>query len=169
MQKQLTAIAAILLMSAASQAKADTNVIELLDDANTEGNVIELNIMGNGNSLNLSQSFAFGGYGQNLMDITIDGNNNGGPAGASFTGVALASGLQPGNLVQEGFNNSMIVDVSGTSNLFSFLQNGSQNTLQASIEGTGNQAAVQQYGQNNHVSFSQMGSNNSISISQRSF
>ncbi|WP_321340160.1 hypothetical protein [uncultured Cohaesibacter sp.] len=169
MQKHLTAIAAILLMSAASQAKADTNVIELLDDADTEGNFIELNITGNGNGLNISQSYAFGADGQNLIDISIDGNNNGRLEGTSFTGAALESGLQPGNLVQEGFNNSMIVNVSGTSNLFAFLQNGSQNTLQASIEGTGNQAAVQQYGQNNHVSFSQMGSNNSISISQRSF
>ncbi|WP_319414494.1 hypothetical protein [uncultured Cohaesibacter sp.] len=169
MKNQLTALAAILIASAATGAHAETNIIELFDDANTQGNVIELSILGNGNSLNLSQSFSLSGYGQNLMDISIDGNDNGGADGASFTGVALGSGLTPGSLVQEGFDNNMIVEVSGTSNLFSFLQNGSHNSLQASIEGTGNQAAVQQYGQNNHVSFSQMGSNNSISISQRSF
>nr|WP_321456961.1 hypothetical protein [uncultured Cohaesibacter sp.] len=169
MKKQLNILAAILLAGAATEVKAETNVIELLNDANLEGNVIELSITGDSNSLSISQDFAFGASGGNLMNITIDGNDNGGSAGSSFSGVALNSGLQPGNLIQEGFNNSMIVDVSGTSNLFAFLQNGSQNSLQASIEGTGNQAAVQQYGQNNHVSFSQMGSNNSISISQRSF
>ena len=169
MKKQLSAIAAILLASAVTQAQAETNTIELLDDANLEGNVIELSILGNNNELAISQSYMLGSIGQNFMDISIDGNNNGGPSGLDFTGVALESGLQPGNLIQEGFNNNMIVDVSGTSNLFSFLQQGSDNSLQASIEGTGNQAAVQQYGQNNHVSFSQTGSNNSISISQRSF
>nr|WP_319389047.1 hypothetical protein [uncultured Cohaesibacter sp.] len=169
MQKQLTALATILLLSMATQAYAETNVIELLDDANLDGNVIEMNITGDNNSLSLTQDFALGAWGENLMDITIEGNNNGGANGSIFSGVTLKSGLQPGELIQEGFDNSMIVNVSGNSNLFSFLQNGAHNSLQASIEGTGNQAAVQQYGQNNHVSFSQMGSNNSINISQRSF
>ncbi|WP_319499267.1 hypothetical protein [uncultured Cohaesibacter sp.] len=74
MQKQLTALATILLLSVATQAYAETNVIELLDDANLDGNVIEMNITGDNNSLSLTQDFALGAWGENLMDITIDGN-----------------------------------------------------------------------------------------------
>ncbi|WP_180966822.1 hypothetical protein [Cohaesibacter celericrescens] len=169
MIKHLTTVAVMLMSGTMAHATSEPNVIELLGQANDQGNYIETNITGSNNALTLRQSMGSASLGNNVMNISINGDSNGGPSGFSFTGVALQSGLQPGVLLQEGYNNSMLVDVTGSSNLFSFLQSGSNNALTAKISGTGNQAAVQQYGQNNHVSLSQMGSGNSISISQRSF
>ena len=169
MIKQLATLTALLATSVSAQANAESNFIELLEAANKEGNTIELAVTGSNNALTIAQELMVGSSGSNVMNISINGDNNGGPTGASFTGVALKSGLQPGHLVQKGAGNSMSINVEGSSNLFSFLQNGTNNSLQARIQGSGNQAAVQQYGHNNHVSLSQTGSGNSIAISQRSF
>jgi len=131
-------------------------------------NQAQVDIAGAGNRLIISQEHT-GGAGANIVTATINGDLNGGPLGASFTGAALASGLQPGTIVQSGFNNAMTIKVDGTSNLFAFSQNGSGNRLDASIAGYGNQAAVVQTGTDNYASFSQNGVGNIVSISQHSW
>ena len=169
MIKQVTFGAALLAASTMAQANADNNIISLLSATNEEGDQLELTITGDGNSLILDQTTTLSGVSGNVMDITIWGDNNGGANGGQFTGIALESGLQPGRLVQNGTNNGMLIQIEGSNNLFSALQNGHGNQLSANIQGFGNQAAIQQHGQNNHASISQMGTGNAINISQRSF
>lgn len=123
---------------------------------------------GDGNRLEILQQHG-GGTGTNSITATINGDFNGGPLDAVFTGPALSSGLRPGTLTQQGDDNAMAVIVNGNGNLFAFAQNGSGNSLSASITGSANQAAVIQTGTNNHAGFSQNGIGNIISIAQHSW
>ncbi|SNY94137.1 Curlin associated repeat-containing protein [Cohaesibacter sp. ES.047] len=169
MMKYLVAFSVLLASGLMAHASSEDNVIELMNQADMDGNTVELLVTGSNNGLHINQTLASGAVDGNIMNISINGDFNGGPLGARFSGALAASGLEPGHLTQIGFNNRMDIDVDGSNNLFSFLQNGSGNSIDASIQGTGNQAAIQQYGQNNHVSMSQVGSGNMIAISQRSF
>ena len=158
------ALAATLMSATAVQAK---NELVLLTDVDML-NVAEMTLNGNGNRLVISQTHT-GGFGANTINATINGDLNGGPLGAAFTGPASLSGLQPGSLIQDGFNNSMAIEVNGTSNLFAFSQIGSGNALLASIAGQDNQAAVLQTGVNNFASLVQNGIGNIVSITQNSW
>lgn len=105
----------------------------------------------------------------NVIDVNIKGDFNGGPLGASFTGLALSDDLMPGSITQSGFDNHITASVTGSHNLIASAQEGSRNRLTASISGIANQAAVSQAGSNNVVGFSQSGIDNMISISQTSW
>ncbi len=154
------------LLTATTGAMASNELVLLTHDEFL--NRAEIAITGNDNRLIISQEHT-GGVGLNSVTATINGDLNGGPLGASFTGAALATGLQPGTIRQSGFNNTMAISVEGTSNLFAFAQIGSGNALHASITGHSNQAAVTQVGTNNYAGFSQNGIGNIVSISQVSW
>ncbi|MBS3651489.1 hypothetical protein KEU06_23000 [Pseudaminobacter sp. 19-2017] len=160
-------IAALVLSAAMGSGTAlAKNELVLLGPENPF-NKTSVEVVGDGNRLTILQERS--ALGSNLIDVRIEGSLNGGPLGASFTGPALAVGLQPGSLIQQGSNNAMRVGVTGTGNLFAFSQVGSGNQLTASITGQQNQAAVLQSGNNNVASFSQNGFANSVSIVQKSF
>ena len=161
-------IAALVVAAAFGSGTANAkNELVLLAPENPF-NKTSLEISGDGNRLTILQEHT-GGTGSNVIDLRIDGSLNGGPLGASFTGPALAVGLQPGSLIQQGSDNSMQVAISGTANLFAFSQIGVGNRLSASMTGQHNQAAVLQIGNNNISSFSQNGIGNSVSIVQKSW
>jgi hypothetical protein len=161
-------IAALVLSAAMGTGSAHAKNELVLLGPEKPFNKTSLEVVGDGNRLTILQEHT-GGLGSNLIDVRIEGSLNGGPLGASFTGPALAVGLQPGSLIQQGSNNVMRVGVTGTGNLFAFSQVGSGNQLTASITGQQNQAAVLQSGNNNVASFSQNGFANSVSIVQKSF
>lgn len=165
MNKQVVVGAVAALLVSASGACAD-NALVLLSPEDF-GNRVQVSMAGNGNRLEVAQELTAAGT--NSIMASIQGDLNGGPLGASFSGPALRAGLRPGSLMQRGFNNAMTVDVTGTSNLFAFSQTGSGNSLHASITGHSNQAAVVQVGMNNYASFSQNGVGNIVSITQRSW
>lgn len=166
MKSSAIVAAAALIALASTSAKAE-NIIEWVQsDATT--NRISTTVEGNGNTLTIVQEH-FGGSAFNSVDLVIEGDLNGGPLGASFSGVAAGHGLRPGSIIQQGFGNSMEVAVLGSRNLFAFQQTGSGNALQASIVGFDNQAAVQQVGIGNNAVFSQNGNGNIVSITQHSF
>lgn len=165
MNKRMVVGAVAALLMSASGAAAKNELV--LISPEQFGNRAEVTMTGNGNRLEVLQELT--GAGTNSITASIHGDLNGGPLGAAFSGPALRAGLRPGSLTQQGFNNSMAVNVSGTGNLFAFSQMGSGNSLQASITGHSNQAAVVQVGMNNHASFSQNGIGNIVSITQRSW
>lgn len=165
MNKQMVVGAVAALLISASGAAAENELVLISPEA--FGNKVQVSMTGNGNRLEVAQELT--AVGTNSITASIQGDLNGGPLGASFTGAALRTGLRPGSLTQRGFNNSMTVNVNGTSNLFAFSQTGSGNSLQASITGHANQAAVVQVGMNNYASFSQNGVGNIVSITQRSW
>lgn len=102
----------------------------------------------------------------NSVNVTIEGDRNGGPAGAAFGGVAVRNGLMPGEITQRGLGNSVDFDVRGSDNLFAVAQIGNDNAVWASIVGYGNQSSVYQTGNGNFASLSQNGIGNIISVSQ---
>jgi hypothetical protein len=146
---------------------AAENALVILSSA-TSLNSSELLVSGNNNQLTILQEAPLGAAGGNSIRVSLSGNNNGGPEGSTFTGAALTSGLMPGSLTQQGQNNTMSLDVIGSSNLFAMLQQGDNNAVVGSITGSNNQAAIQQIGGNNFASFFQTGMGNNVSITQRS-
>lgn len=165
--KKRAALATFAVFLTATAAASASNELVLLSHDEFM-NSAQIAIGGNDNRLVISQEHT-GGIGFNSITTAITGDLNGGPLGSSFSGAALAGGLQPGTLRQSGFNNTMAITVEGTSNLFAFAQIGSGNMIRASITGHSNQAAVMQTGINNHASFSQNGIGNIVSISQVSW
>ena len=166
MNKLMISAACVGALLSTSEAMA-LNELVLLSENNIL-NRAEVTIAGNDNRLVISQEHT-GSGGLNTITATINGDLNGGPLGASFTGPARLTGLLPGTLAQRGFGNTMTISVDGTSNLFAFAQSGSGNTLAASISGHSNQAAVVQNGINNFAAFSQNGIGNIVSITQNSW
>jgi hypothetical protein len=161
------AVAASILFFGMADAAIASGEQYLYQTSGTE-NLLTLGIAGDLTQLSIVQEFIGGGDG-NTMAVSITGNSNGGPQGASFTGVAAQTGLTPGSLYQSGYGNSMNIDVNGTGNLFAFAQVGSHNALTAEIVGSYNQAAVYQSGAGNVVNFSQHGNGNVISVVQTSW
>lgn len=159
-------VALAVSIASASAAMAANDMILLSANDLTQKTV--LSVTGDFNRLVISQAQAGDGAG-NSIAVGIAGDNNGGPSGAVFNAVAAKAGLQPGGLVQQGFGNSIDIDVKGDSNLFAVAQLGSNNTVRGAITGMGNQAAVMQAGVNNFASFSQQGIGNSISVQQYSW
>lgn len=166
MKKSVLALAAAGVVFSAHTASAKDELVVLTE--NDLFNVATVEMGGDGNRLQILQEHT-GRMGANTIEATIVGAGNGGPLGSSFTGAALQSGLQPGSLVQVGFDNAMTISVEGSHNLFAFAQTGSGNRLSASVTGLGNRAAVAQYGINNRAGFSQNGTGNMISITQISW
>lgn len=160
------ATSALILATAISGAVASEP--QYLYQSTSDANVLTLDIAGDLNQLSIVQDFMGAGDG-NTITASINGNRNGGPAGAQFTGVARNVGLAPGSLYQSGYDNHMDIDVNGSSNLFAFAQVGSHNSLTAQITGSYNQAAVYQSGVGNVVNFSQTGNGNMISVVQTSW
>lgn len=161
----IASLAAVLALSAGAAWAKNELVILTQEDLFNDAQIV---FEGNFNSLQILQEHT-GGAGANVISATITGDGNGGPVGSAFTGAALGASLEPGTLTQQGFDNSMVINVVGTDNLFAFAQNGSGNRLSASINGMNNQAAVLQVGLNNHASFSQNGIGNTVNIVQRSW
>lgn len=134
-----------------------------------------ITIGGSGNHLDVSQSKSGFGAG-NTLAVSITGSDNNNPSLGSFglapsSAVALAGGLNPGQLVQAGSGNSislMVGNLDGNSNenRFAMSQNGNSNAIVGSINGIGNEVAVVQAGSSNFTSFSQVGNYNSIGVSQ---
>lgn len=135
---------------------------------NTQFNETDLVVEGNGNRLQILQEGGAAGA-ANRLEVSLRGDNNGGPLGASFTGVALAPGLMPGTIEQIGLGNEMSIAVEGSGNLFALAQHGDGNTISGTMTGLANQVAVLQEGGNNYAGFSQTGIGNIISIMQRSW
>ncbi|SKA26845.1 hypothetical protein [Consotaella salsifontis] len=164
--KRMRACLAVAALLTAFPAAAENSLVILSDPGPL--NATELTVAGSGNSLMILQEAPLNAAAMNSIRVSLTGNGNGGPAGSSFTGAALRSGLTPGSLTQKGQGNLVSLGVIGSHNLFAMLQQGDGNTIAASISGTGNQAAVQQFGGRNYASFSQTGMGNNVSIIQRS-
>lgn len=165
--KRLAALAAVAAFAMSSTFAFAKNELVLLSEQDFF-NKVSVSIEGNGNRLEILQEHP--GHGAaNIINATIEGNNNGGPLDAAFAPRLQRTGLRPGTLSQSGFDNRMDIRISGSSNLFAFAQEGSGNRLTASMMGTSNQATVMQTGINNQASFSQSGIGNMINISQTSW
>jgi hypothetical protein len=160
----LLAAAALFAWPAQGALAANDINILTMDDVS---NVLRLHIEGDNNALQIDQENPGGPA--NSITLNIEGDLNGGPLGARFTGAALTPGLQPGTLVQKGYGNSISFDVTGSSNLFAVAQLGNRNMVTASISGSANQASIMQVGNGNVAGFSQAGIGNTVSIMQRSW
>lgn len=158
--------ALVAALLATAPAAANSSNILILGQPN-DANIFTADIVGNDNVLTILQEHEGGG--SNTIDISIEGDLNGGPAGSSFSGAAAFAGLTPGQISQRGHDNAMTIGVEGLGNLFAFSQDGSHNALTASIIGNYNQAAVSQIGMGNVVNFSQVGNGNMLSVVQRSW
>src|SRR5690606_22664195 len=110
------AAGAAMLVSTTMAAASNELVLLSKDDFLNQADIA---IEGNENRLVISQEHTGGGS-ANITAATINGDLNGGPLGASFSAVAAQPGLQPGALVQSGFNNGMTISIDGTANLFAF-------------------------------------------------
>jgi hypothetical protein len=139
------------------------NELVLLPDAGGV-NRTTLITSGSGNLVLASQEDTMGA---DTLAVVIAGNRNGGGSGLIFTGPLAAAGLVGGAAIQGGSNNSLLVEINGDANLFSFQQAGLANRLTASIAGNNNQVAVTQTGVGNSVTLSQTGANNVVDIEQR--
>jgi hypothetical protein len=131
-------------------------------------NVALFNVTGSQNALAVTQNHR-SGLGSNRLAITITGDLNGGPLSSTFAPTLAATGLRPGEIVQDGFANNASLEIDGHDNTFAISQVGSGNTLTASIVGNSNQAAIAQYGSGNSVTFTQNGFGNMLSVVQRSW
>ncbi|MEI5682701.1 MULTISPECIES: hypothetical protein [unclassified Mesorhizobium] len=157
-------VAGVVLASAPAQASNELIILTQYELSNS----LMLDVNGSFSAVSVLQ--AHNGLGAaNVIDVNINGDFNGGPLGAPFTGSAPSVGLTPGSIIQSGFDNHITASVTGSHNLFAFAQEGSGNRLTASISGITNHAAVSQTGLNNVVGFSQSGIDNMISISQTSW
>lgn len=109
----------------------------------------------------------------NNIDLSITGNFNGSPS--AFSGVALAAAnvqdLISGQMEQFGNDNTMDVQINGSSNAFAMRQGTSfvprdGNTITGTISGSDNAVAVTQLSNNNTATFVQDGMSNSMAITQ---
>lgn len=166
MYKTMLVVAFVGILMSATPAAAHNEMI-LLNPADLS-NLAVFSIEGNGNRLVIDQTNPGSGT-ANVVRVSITGNNNGGPEGAAFTGVAGRSGLQPGNIVQNGLGNEVVLTVQGNANLFAAAQSGNNNAVVGRMIGTANQSAITQVGHNNFASFSQSGIGNIINVRQTSW
>ncbi|SEP13677.1 hypothetical protein SAMN04490248_12820 [Salinihabitans flavidus] len=143
--------------------------------ANETAKLLELDIAGDDNTLQITQHFTQSGSAavndstRNILSITITGNRNGGVAETWRTSLPFASRLAPGEIVQSGFGNALSVSVTGHDNLFAMAQSGQNNRISGEIFGNSNQSVVTQAGTGNTTVFRQTGQRNNIVVSQRSY
>lgn len=168
--KKKTLLAAIALLAFASRAQA--NQLSL-DYAPAAPNVATLAITGDDNVLVITQKIPSTANAEtakgNALNITIDGDRNGGFESASFAPELADFSLEPGLFSQQGLGNAIDFTVTGSNNLFAFAQTGNNNSATGAMTGFGNQSVVQQTGNNNVAAFSQNGNGNIVSISQTSW
>ncbi|WDR01351.1 hypothetical protein PSQ19_10985 [Devosia algicola] len=166
---KIFAVLALLGSAIIGQAKAsDTLYITSDYYASTSRNVASVSALGDDNAIAVQQIFT-GRGGANSLDIDIIGDLNGGPLTSAFKPTVAEIGLQPGQIVQTGHDNSVAMSIRGTGNLFAASQVGSHNMLTASVMGNNNQSAVSQTGYGNSLSFSQNGNGNSLTVIQRAY
>lgn len=142
--------------------------------------VINTNIVGNYNLLNIKQDGGVGPVG-NTMTVTISGdhNNDYGNTHLALSGDALTAKLAvegelgsgafvQGDLYQNGDDNTLTVLVTASNdNAFAMYQHGNGNTISHTITGgAGNQAVVAQIGSGNNSVTSQNGSFNVVGVTQ---
>jgi hypothetical protein len=170
MKRIVTAFAGLVCLAGASIASGPAmaaNELVILGQQ-TPFNELEIAIEGDGNQLQIVQEGGAAGA-ANSLDISLFGDNNGGPLGSAFSSAALEPDLMPGSIEQTGLGNEIALAVVGSGNLFAFAQHGDGNVISGTITGQANQAVVLQEGGNNYSGFSQTGIGNIISIVQRSW
>ena len=168
--QKFTWIAALVAASAFGTVNASAETSSLTIGEEHSGNVLQLDVVGDGNVLQIEQAYAGSIAEQrssNRVDISILGDRNGG-AGSDF-GPLTSPELMPGHIVQTGHGNAIEFDVLGSNNLFAFVQTGTSNMASGVMSGFENQATVQQTGQNNIAAFSQSGNGNIVNITQTSW
>ena len=136
----------------------------ILVNPNDLSNLATIEMSGDNNMLMIDQVAPLGQPG-NAINVSLTGNNNGGPAGSSFR-TPDADGLMPGSLIQHGFGNAIDVAVSGSDNLFAIAQYGSSNTARAQITGIENQFVIHQTGTGNFANLVQNGTGNTAIVTQ---
>lgn len=166
MKKIATSLFIAVFLTSGANADTNTNKIQITSAPASD---FAYQIVGQNNALFIEQTKQSGLAANNRIEVLIDGDLNGGPTGATFSSNASVLGLTPGTIRQDGFDNAISLSVTGSQNLFAFLQEGTANVIDARVLGTGNEASVMQLGQANHLSFSQSGTSNSLTVRQRSW
>ena len=95
-----TALIFMLTAASVSNAMASNDMILLNPSDFSQLAVLDIN--GNNNRLVISQTGPAGQQG-NVVKVSIGGNANGGPLGASFTGAAATLGIAAGSIDSEWF------------------------------------------------------------------
>ena len=148
----------------------DGNRIDFLQDG--DKNALAVSSRGDDNVLYTRQIGD-----ENILQVTFEGavnpitrsNQNNDPALGDFTGKPLASAgsLQPGDIIQTGNLNKVVVAINtGSFNKFAFSQTGNQNVIDGITNGNSNQALVIQTNDLNYAYYRQSGNNNQIVILQ---
>lgn len=126
------------------------------------GNRLDLSMIGDGNVLDLSQTWRGAGA-DNTLTLSIDGDRNGG--GGAFDPL-LGAQAAPGTIAQTGAGNALSLSVLGSDNLFSAVQDGTGNAATIAITGAFNQTVLSQTGTNNTAAIVQAGNANRAVIRQ---
>lgn len=159
---------------------ADNNTLNIMQDGNN--NFFEHDMAANmgGNAIFVQQ---FGGDNISHLNLIGDGNNTAGglhngatmydtPLFGGMAGdVAAIGGVYAGGLIQNGFSNTMDLDIGtafgdASNNLFAAVQMGDFNSVTMDISGMDNQAAISQAGSFNTAHVTQYGSSNNVGILQ---
>lgn len=157
---------------------------EVFIDQVGEG-VVSLRVEGVRNSIHVRQDYLYGLGGDNMFRVEVDGAGNvlrveqdgDNEITVTITGTdnnavlrpgdALRDlGLLPGQLLQSGDGNRVVIEVLGSGNQFGSRQTGDGGSARITQSGDGNRAAVVQAGQGTSAVVSQTGSGNSVSVSQ---
>lgn len=145
----------------------DGNNFDLTQEDN---NQLTINATGSSNLLKTSQSGSAAGT-DNTLSATIYGNSNN-SASFDVAGVAGATGLVAGELIQTGYGNQVTINVGSSTtnsnnNAFALTQSGNSNEAVISIsEGDYNQVALLQSGNGNYSNITQIGSSNIVGVTQ---
>ena len=145
----------------------DGNNFDLTQEDN---NQLTINATGSSNLLKTSQSGSAAGT-DNTLNATIYGNSNN-SASFDVAGVAGATGLVAGELIQTGYGNQVTINVGSSTtnsnnNAFALTQSGNSNEAVISIsEGDYNQVALLQSGNGNYSNITQIGSSNIVGVTQ---
>lgn len=165
---KVMSIGMALLASVALVAAAKASNDFLLLNPDDLVSQVVLDIDGDSNRLTIEQITPGEGLG-NSLTVKITGDRNGGPIGSLFDAALASNGLAPGAISQNGFGNSVNLEVNGNDNLFAISQIGNNNAVVAQISGLDNQSSIVQSGNGNFTSFSQNGIGNMISVRQISW
>ncbi|WP_298435335.1 hypothetical protein [uncultured Jannaschia sp.] len=90
------------------------------------------------------------------------------PRSTSSARVATAAPAA-GSVEQAGLSHSVVLDVTGQSNLFDIVQSGRGQSVTGAVTGAANRATITQTGQGQTVVFRQSGIGNELSVRQSSW
>lgn len=175
---------------AVARVEGNLNLIFVEQQSLVAGNEARIGIEGNGNAVSVRQNGANaarididGSYNHiaanqsgvgNALDIAVHGHgNNAFPlfSPGAHRGFAMATGLAPGDVVQDGLLNSIDYrlgdDGLSSGNRFALAQDGIGNRIEGTTDGIGNEVVVVQEGALNFTSFVQIGNFNVIGVSQQ--